>query len=72
MAILEAIMANGQKRNITQVINDYSKRLLGFIRKRISSEADAGDILQDVFYQFIGHTQPIDTLVDRATYRAAT
>ena len=41
-----------QKRNITQVINDYSKRLLGFIRKRVSNEADAEDILQDVFYQF--------------------
>ncbi|MFT3825823.1 MAG: sigma-70 family RNA polymerase sigma factor [Chitinophagaceae bacterium] len=48
------------KRNITQVINDYSKRLLGFIRKRVNNDADAEDVLQDVFYQFIGNPQPID------------
>ncbi|MDE3144901.1 MAG: RNA polymerase sigma factor [Bacteroidota bacterium] len=55
-------MADKQKRNITGVINDYSKRLLGFIRKRVSNEADAQDILQDVFSQFIGNTQPIEQL----------
>src|SRR3954453_19313700 len=54
--------AAAQKRNITQVINDYSKRLMGFIRKRVANEADAEDILQDVFYQFIGNTQPIGQL----------
>ena len=56
--------ANGgrTKRNITQVINDYSKRLKGFIRKRVTNEADAEDILQDVFYQLIGNTQPIEQL----------
>ncbi len=59
---LQKAMAEKQKRNITQVINDYSKRLLGFIRKRVSNEADAEDILQDVFYQFIGNTQPIEQL----------
>lgn len=51
-----------RKRNITQVINDYSKRLLGFIRKRVTNEADAEDVLQDVFYQFIGNKQPIEQL----------
>jgi RNA polymerase sigma factor (sigma-70 family) len=60
--ILQPLMAEKQKRNITQVINDYSKRLLGFIRKRVGSEADAEDILQDVFYQLIGNTQPIEQL----------
>ena len=50
------------KPTITQVINAYSKRLLGFIRKRVNTEADAEDILQDVFYQFIGNTQPIEQL----------
>ena len=53
-------MAAAQKRNITQVINDYSKRLLGFIRKRVRNEADAEDILQDVFYQLAGNTEPIE------------
>lgn len=51
-----------RKRNITQVINDYSKRLFSFIRKRVSNEADAEDVLQDVFYQFIGNKQPIEQL----------
>ncbi|MBS1653238.1 MAG: sigma-70 family RNA polymerase sigma factor [Bacteroidetes bacterium] len=55
-------MSAEQKRNITQTINAYSKRLMGFIRKRVSNEADAEDILQDVFYQFIGNTQPINQL----------
>ena len=55
-------MAAAQKRNVTQVINDYSKRLRGFIRKRVGNEADAEDILQDVFYQFIGNTEPIEQL----------
>ena len=55
-------MASESKRNITQVINDYSKRLMGFIRKRVTNEADAEDVLQDVFYQFIGNTQPIEQM----------
>jgi len=61
-AILAGSMADKQKRNITTVINDYSKRLLGFIRKRVSNDADAEDILQDVFYQLIGNTEPIEQL----------
>ena len=59
---LDATMANGQKNSITQVVNNYSKRLLGFIRKRVNNDADAEDILQDVFYQFVGNTQPIEQL----------
>ena len=59
---IPADMTTEQKSNITRVINDYSRRLLGFIRKRVSNEADAEDILQDVFYQFIGNTQPIEQL----------
>jgi RNA polymerase sigma factor (sigma-70 family) len=55
-------MTETRKTNITEVINTYSKRLMGFIRKRVSNEADAEDILQDVFYQFIGNTKPIEQL----------
>jgi RNA polymerase sigma factor (sigma-70 family) len=55
-------MAETRKNNITEVINTYSKRLMGFIRKRVTNEADAEDILQDVFYQFIGNTKPIEQL----------
>ena len=59
---ITAEMSAEQKKNITQIINAYSKRLFGFIRKRVNNDADAEDILQDVFYQFIGNTQPIDQL----------
>src|SRR5438094_5268495 len=59
---IPADMSIEQKSNITRVINDYSRRLLGFIRKRVNNEADAEDILQDVFYQFIGNTQPIEQM----------
>ncbi len=55
-------MADSRSSSITEVINTYSKRLMGFIRKRVSNEADAEDILQDVFYQFIGNTKPIEQL----------
>ncbi len=55
-------MTDTRKSNITEVINTYSKRLMGFIRKRVNNEADAEDILQDVFYQFIGNTKPIEQL----------
>jgi RNA polymerase sigma factor (sigma-70 family) len=55
-------MAENRKNYITDVINSYSKRLMGFIRKRVNNEAEAEDILQDVFYQFIGNTQPIEQL----------
>jgi RNA polymerase sigma factor (sigma-70 family) len=57
-----ANMAEARKSNITEVINTYSKRLMGFIRKKVTNEADAEDILQDVFYQFIGNTKPIEQL----------
>jgi RNA polymerase sigma factor (sigma-70 family) len=59
---IRADMSAEQKSNINRVIKDYSRRLLGFIRKRVRNEADAEDILQDVFYQFIGNTQPIEQL----------
>jgi RNA polymerase sigma factor (sigma-70 family) len=55
-------MTAARNRNITDIINTYSKRLFGFIRPRVQSEEDAEDILQDVFYQFIGSTKPIEQI----------
>ncbi len=60
--ILEAAMPVSDKKNIAEVVSAYSKRLMGFIRRRVGTDADAEDILQDVFYQFIGNTQPIKQL----------
>lgn len=40
------------KQNIIQTIKAYSNQLFGFIRSRVKTDADAEDILQDVWYQF--------------------
>ncbi|WP_462240180.1 RNA polymerase sigma factor [Ferruginibacter sp.] len=53
-------MAAERNRNITHTIKTMSKKLLGFIKQRVSSNEDAEDILQDVFYQFAGNAEPIE------------
>ncbi|MEO8862573.1 MAG: sigma-70 family RNA polymerase sigma factor [Ginsengibacter sp.] len=57
---IKANMAADQRNNVTQTIKEYSRRLLGFIKQRVSGNEDAEDILQDVFYQFAGNTEPIE------------
>lgn len=44
--------------NMASVIGRFGKRLLGFIRRRVGNEADAEDILQDVWHQL---TMAVDT-----------
>ncbi len=48
--------------NILQAIKLYGKNLLGFIRKRVKNDADAEDILQDVWYQFsaLVNSEPVE------------
>ena len=53
-------MTADKNKTLTQSIKTYSKRLFGFIKQRVSSNEDAEDILQDVFYQFAGNTEPIE------------
>ncbi len=53
-------MTAERNKNITNTFKSISKRLLGFIKQRVSSNEDAEDILQDVFYQFAGNTEPIE------------
>jgi RNA polymerase sigma factor (sigma-70 family) len=53
-------MAAERNRNITNTIKAMSKRLFGFIKQRVASNEDAEDILQDVFYQFAGNSEPIE------------
>jgi RNA polymerase sigma factor (sigma-70 family) len=55
-----SIMTSEQKTSITGIINQFSQRLMGFIRKRLPNEADAEDVLQDVFYQLSINTEPIE------------
>lgn len=55
-------MPKDQNIHIIETIKAYGKSLMGFIRKQVSSEADAEDILQDVWYQFssVINAQPIE------------
>jgi RNA polymerase sigma factor (sigma-70 family) len=44
-------MAEQKSQNIIQAVQEYGKRLFGFIRGRVKTDEDAQDILQDVWYQ---------------------
>jgi RNA polymerase sigma factor (sigma-70 family) len=55
-------MTDSRSNSITEIVKDYSRRLLGFIRKRVTNEADAEDVLLDVFYQLLGNKEPIDQI----------
>ena len=45
-------MSTEQNRRFSQVVQDLGRRLMRFIRVRVSSDADAEDVLQDVWQQF--------------------
>ena len=45
-------MAEKREENITTVVSEYGNRLFRFIRGRVPTNADAEDILQEVWYQF--------------------
>ena len=49
--LITAVMPGDKNRHIVQTISSYGKSLLGFIRKRVKSDEDAEDVLQDVWYQ---------------------
>jgi RNA polymerase sigma factor (sigma-70 family) len=53
-------MTESKTYAVATIVKDFSKRLMGFIRRRVPSEADAEDILQDVFYQLLGNKEPVD------------
>ena len=57
---IETQMLPRPTNTISQTIKEYSRRLLGFIKQRVSGNEDAEDILQDVFYQFAASTEPIE------------
>ena len=42
-----------QDRRISEVVAEQSSRLRNFIRKRVPNEADAEDLLQEVFYELV-------------------
>ncbi len=53
-----------RQQSIVNAVQDYGKRLFSFIRSRVKNDADAEDILQDVWYQlsYIIDTEPIEQL----------
>lgn len=54
-------LATQRDQAVSQAVDTYGKRLFRFIRSRVPSNADAEDILQDVWYQFSKALQ-IDTI----------
>ena len=53
-----------RQQSIIQVVQNYGKRLFGFIRSRVKNDEDAEDILQEVWYQLssIIDTEPIEQM----------
>lgn len=66
-------MTDEKQRKITAAITAYGKGLLGFIRRRVNSDADAEDILQDVWYRLsaVVNSRPVEQ-VGGWLYRVAT
>ncbi|MDF1695946.1 MAG: sigma-70 family RNA polymerase sigma factor [Saprospiraceae bacterium] len=44
-------MTEKREQKIRNVVNEYGNRLFGFIRGKVPSNADAEDIIQEVWYQ---------------------
>jgi len=57
-------MTQQRQLNIKNAVQRYGKQLLKFIRSRVNNDADAEDILQDVWYQLssIIDIEPIEQL----------
>jgi len=50
---LDSFMTDDQNRRIVQAVEEQEGRLRGFIRRRVTDDSDAEDILQDVFYELV-------------------
>lgn len=59
--VTTALMPQDKNSHTLNTITAYGKSLLSFIRKRVKNDADAEDILQDVWYQFslVINSEPI-------------
>ncbi|GAA4299969.1 sigma-70 family RNA polymerase sigma factor [Compostibacter hankyongensis] len=53
---------NSRPHKIQDTVREYGKRLFSFIRGRVSSNEDAEDILQEVWYQLSGAPDVIDEI----------
>jgi RNA polymerase sigma factor (sigma-70 family) len=66
-------MTEDKNSQTLQAIKAYGKSLLSFIRRRVKTDADAEDILQDVWYQFSAmiNSEPVEQ-TGAWLYRVAT
>lgn len=57
-------MAEKRENTINNAVKQYGQRLFQFIRKRVPTNADAEDIIQDVWYQLsrVTENNPIEQL----------
>jgi RNA polymerase sigma factor (sigma-70 family) len=57
-------MTQQRQQSLVKAVQNYGKQLFKFIRSRVKSDADAEDILQDVWYQLssIIDIEPIEQL----------
>lgn len=64
MADVTAISPMAKQLKIVDAVQQYGKRLFGFIRSRVRTDEDAEDILQEVWYQLlsIADSEPIEQL----------
>lgn len=50
--ITTASMSNERHFSITETVQQFGKKLFGFVRGKVKTTEEAEDILQDVWYQF--------------------
>lgn len=50
--ITTASMSDERHFSITETVQQFGKRLFGFVRGKVKTTEEAEDILQDVWYQF--------------------
>jgi len=62
MSATTSILTEKQNQEIGEKFEKERKKLFGFIRKRVKTELDAEDILQDVFYQFISFYRNVENI----------
>jgi RNA polymerase sigma factor (sigma-70 family) len=64
MVDLVTLSPMAKQQKIIYAVQNYGKRLFGFIRSRVRTDEDAEDILQDVWYQLssLVDTEPIEQL----------
>ena len=62
--MMTEIMTEQKNTSITNTIQQFGKKLFGFVRGKVKSNEDAEDILQDVWYQLsnIGNLSELENI----------